>query len=610
MTVTQNTLGIRILSVKSLFVALALVWSVLAIILLASLSQLAQTQVQLSKVYENRYLSYLLADELRQSSDDLTRFARTYVVTGDPRYEQMYHQVLAIRNGTAPRPQNYERIYWDFVAAGMDMSAADGPQVSLQSLMRRAGFTEAEFAKLREAENNSNALVHTEEVAMHAVKGLYDDGQGRFIREGEPNQEFAMQLLHHENYHHSKALIMRPVDDFFALLDARTSHEVDMAQALTQTARHIVIGLVIFSLLMLMGSLFLVYRMIQRQLGGEPHYAQEVVEQIAQGDFRQHIHIESNPHNSLLAAMAQMQTRFVQMIGRVMDNANQLTISAEKLATTAGLIAHNTHEQQSAKQSMAAAVEQMSSSVAEITSTMEELSTSSTEIADHSRAVVDVANHTLASSRKGSEAMQALQRSIEDISADNQRGLQEITQLSAQSKQISKVMDFITSVADQTKLIAFNAALEASSAGEAGKRFSVVAVEIRRLADSVTDSTREIENKVQEIQSAISRLTIASEKGVATINTSRDISENTARILDDLVHAAGRTSSAAQQISLSTQQQKTASNQVVVALREISTASSRNANSVKNISDISIELVNMSTALRELMQHFKLPKHN
>ena len=63
-----------------------------------------------------RYHSYLLADELRQSSDDLTRMARTYVITGDPKFERMYWEILAIRNGQAPRPHHYERIYWDLVA--------------------------------------------------------------------------------------------------------------------------------------------------------------------------------------------------------------------------------------------------------------------------------------------------------------------------------------------------------------------------------------------------------------------------------------------------------------------------------------------------------------
>jgi methyl-accepting chemotaxis protein len=196
-----------------------------------------------------------------------------------------------------------------------------------------------------------------------------------------------------------------------------------------------------------------------------------------------------------------------------------------------------------------------------------------------------------------------------DIRADNQHSLQEIVELGAKSKEISKVMEIINTIADQTKLIAFNAALEASSAGEAGKRFSVVASEIRRLADSVTDSTSEIETKIQEIQDSISRLVITSEKGGSIITSGMEASTSTARSLDDLVNAASHTSSAAQQISLSTQQQKTASNQVVVALREIVTASSHAAQSIGRISQISHEMTVMSAELGNTVQQFKLAEN-
>ena len=165
-------------------------------------------------------------------------------------------------------------------------------------------------------------------------------------------------------------------------------------------------------------------------------------------------------------------------------------------------------------------------------------------------------------------------------------------------------MDLINTLADQTKLIAFNAALEASSAGESGKRFSVVASEIRRLADSVTDSTHEIEDRIQEIQDSISRLVITSEKGANSIQLGMQVSIDTAQDLTALVQAASKTSTAAQQISLSTRQQKTASTQVVVALRDIANASAHNAQSVRHITEISEELVSMSTDLNHLVAEF------
>ncbi|MDR9468610.1 methyl-accepting chemotaxis protein, partial [Marinospirillum sp.] len=274
------------------------------------------------------------------------------------------------------------------------------------------------------------------------------------------------------------------------------------------------------------------------------------------------------PNDAELGKLAQQTNGLLEKIHNVItavsSSSTQLNDSANRLAYTAGLVSRNSDLQDEVSQSMAAAVEEMSSSVAEITSTMEELSTSSTQIADHSQSVVDVANLTLDNSRKGVNAMQHLQERMGDIYSDSQQSLAEIMELGAKSKQISRVMDLINDLADQTKLIAFNAALEASSAGESGKRFSVVASEIRRLADSVTDSTREIEDRIQEIQDSISRLVITSEKGSNSIQAGMEVSSSTAEDLNALLEAASQTSSAAEQISLSTKQQKTASSQVVV----------------------------------------------
>ncbi|MEN6586909.1 MAG: methyl-accepting chemotaxis protein [Sulfuricella sp.] len=297
-------------------------------------------------------------------------------------------------------------------------------------------------------------------------------------------------------------------------------------------------------------------------------------------------------------------------IGELAEAAREMRRQLHELASKVGAHAATVHgaakEIVGAVESQAATSTEMSSSVAEITSTMEELSASSTQIAEHSKSVVDIANLTWENSKRGSEAMQMVLGRMGDIRTDNQNSLQEIVELGAKSKEISKVMEIINAIADQTKLIAFNAALEASSAGEAGKRFSVVASEIRRLADSVTDSTGEIEAKIQEIQDSISRLVITSEKGASTIASGMEASTNTAQNLGDLVGAASHTSSAAQQISLSTQQQKTASNQVVVALREIVTASSHTAQSIGRISQISHDMTAMSAELSELVQQFKL----
>jgi methyl-accepting chemotaxis protein len=166
-------------------------------------------------------------------------------------------------------------------------------------------------------------------------------------------------------------------------------------------------------------------------------------------------------------------------------------------------------------------------------------------------------------------------------------------------------MEIINTIASQTKLIAFNAALEAASAGEAGKRFGVVAVEIRRLADNVVESTTEIEGKIMEIMSAVDRLIMASEKGSKSIKDGQENSGRTLEMLGIVVNGAELTNDAAKQISLSTHQQQIASNQVLTALREIEEGTKYSMTSIQQFSVISKDLTEISQEFEELMSRFR-----
>lgn len=185
--------------------------------------QMLKESSNLEENINNELLSYKLADELRQSSDDLTRLGRTYVVTNDPFYEKQYHDILDIRNGKKPRPEEYHRVYWDFVAGGINKPRPDSNvQKPLNDIMKEAGFTDAEFAKLKEANDNSNRLVALEEKAMNAVKGLFEDSNGKYTIKGEPDMKLARDLFHSKTYHEEKAKVMKPIDEFFVMMEKRT----------------------------------------------------------------------------------------------------------------------------------------------------------------------------------------------------------------------------------------------------------------------------------------------------------------------------------------------------------------------------------------------------
>lgn len=178
---------------------------------------MAHHQTLLNRTQEVRYLSYLIADELRQSSDDLTRLARTFVSTGgQATYESAYNHILQWRSGiggSAPRPKS---------------SAIRPGEIVLQTdIMRDLQFTEAELAKLKEAEANSNDLVATEVRAMNAIKGFEPDGKTPYAGQ-EPADVMARRIMFDQKYHADKARIMEPIDAFFDMLGQRNQTQVDI----------------------------------------------------------------------------------------------------------------------------------------------------------------------------------------------------------------------------------------------------------------------------------------------------------------------------------------------------------------------------------------------
>ncbi|GEM_PF-685430 len=180
-------------------------------------------------VYEGqqrRHTSYLIADELRQSSDDLTRMARMSAATGDPVYEHYYQDIIAIRDGKKARPVGYDKIYWDLVLLLGRHTDSSGRTVSLDQLFAAVEISAEEQALLQLAKTNSDALVKREVTAMNAVKGLYPDAMGQFTLHSSPDPVRAMKLLTGSDYNKAKVRIMKPLRDFQVLLDQRTQRDV------------------------------------------------------------------------------------------------------------------------------------------------------------------------------------------------------------------------------------------------------------------------------------------------------------------------------------------------------------------------------------------------
>lgn len=190
---------------------------------------------KLNDAHEARALSLKLAQEMRDDSANLTRTARTFVVTGEKQYEDEYFNIIAVRNGEVARP--------------------DGRKVASKQLMKDAGFTDSEFALLSEAEKRSNDLVVTETIAMNAAKGLFQDASGKFTVNKEPDWDMARKLMHDQGYHNFLKTIAEPIGQFETELKNRTQASVEEALSYARWALISVAVMIIgLSLSMLMAS--------------------------------------------------------------------------------------------------------------------------------------------------------------------------------------------------------------------------------------------------------------------------------------------------------------------------------------------------------------------
>ena len=206
----------------------------LFVIVVISFTAYVWSEKQIDRANNTRYQSFLLADELRQSSDDLTRMARSYVVTADPLYKKNYQAILDIRDGKKPRPEGYQNIYWDLLPNEQTSHYGSGQAIALLELMRQAGFSEDELRKLAQAKANSDELTATELTAMQLVE---TSGP-----EAEASRAMARMMMHDDKYNQAKAAIMKPIDEFYELMEKRTLDAVQAAIDKALTLRAIFIA--------------------------------------------------------------------------------------------------------------------------------------------------------------------------------------------------------------------------------------------------------------------------------------------------------------------------------------------------------------------------------
>lgn len=229
-------------------------------------------------------------------------------------------------------------------------------------------------------------------------------------------------------------------------------------------------------------------------------------------------------------------------------------------------------ELQTASSQQASSTREQSSAITEIGTTINELLVTSRQIAESAQRVAHIAEATVRTTKSGDQAMQHGTEAMATIRRQVELIAQQMLELGRRSQQIGGILDIINELADQTNILSINATIEAAGAGEHGRRFAVVADEIRRLADRVGGSTREIKSLIDEVRSAVNTAVMTTESGSKAVEAGGRQLEAISGALKDIASSAGTTTEAAREIELSTKQQASAVGQVNIAIANVSQA--------------------------------------
>ncbi len=284
--------------------------------------------------------------------------------------------------------------------------------------------------------------------------------------------------------------------------------------------------------------------------------------------------------HEILQANEVLLEKNIQQVGL----AAQLSTSAMDLSATSRQQASGSAEQASA--------------ISEVTSTIEEMGYTARQIAQSAENVAAVADQTLEAVGRGQAAVDETVSAMEGIKGRVQELADKVLALGERSQRIGEIMEIINNIADETHLLALNAAIESAGAGEHGRRFAVVAAEIKNLANRAMDSSKEVRGIIAEIQRATNASVMAAEEGLK--ETERGVGQvyQAGRAQEEIVVLAQRNSEAAQEISLATTQQRTASEQIVETMREIAEVANQTAEGSRQMAEAATMLSSIADQLQ------------
>jgi methyl-accepting chemotaxis protein len=402
------------------------------------------------------------------------------------------------------------------------------------------------------------------------------------------NHRTGVQLSQTQGRDTSEALIKKLAEDV-ELNHKGADAATEIASAAYTSSRYWIVAALVAALVL---GLFLTV-IITRSISRPVQQTVQVLESLAECDLRETLDIDTTDELGVMAAaLNKTIATFRTMIATISQSAEQVASASEEISSGAGQTVESARHQADQTHQAATAMQQM-------TATVQQISESSQKAADTSRGAAEAA-------RQGGQVVEATLSSMRNIATATTKTAALVADLGKSSEQIGKIIAVIDDIADQTNLLALNAAIEAARAGEQGRGFAVVADEVRKLAERTTKATKEIATMIESIQAETKHAVEAMEVGNREVQVGVEKTSNSGTALKEIISMSERAGDMIAQIATAATEQSATTEQINANVTQISSATQESSAAAEQTAKACTDLSSLAFDLQKVVSQFKL----